>query len=235
MWLSLKVNDSTRIALVNRQVISPPWGNLESELKITTTTLLDQTVETASSRSTSLIYKIRSFKTQLETKGDIHPPKDWFSPPDISSHSFRITLTPTGALTTLGKKENIPEAALSRLTSLGENLRSFWVIPPSNAGVGTQWSGIASPCTLNLSKTGRSTVTCNYRMVAQTEQSAQIEGIFTVAIENSKERKNTARGSLSVSLGREKGITKATRISHLGLRRTKVSPSQRSELLLQRF
>lgn len=234
MWLSLKVENQSMLAMVNRQTMRPPWGSGKQSLMVTTTTTFKEVVVSSSERSIRLRYQIASFKTDVAGPKNIQLPAAWADPVNIENSTIDITLTPRATVATLSNTDSLPEETLKRAHSLGEDLRSCWVLPPQDSVQGKRWSQIKSPSKESLQR-GTKTIECNFLLTELTEDNAKIEGQFELLL-GAQKRPRQATGSLLIQLSRPMGIIKASRLTKVyGGRKSTPKEQQRSDLLIQRL
>ncbi len=234
MWLSLKVENQSQIAMVNRQTMRPAWRSSKRVLTITTTTTLKETVVSSSERSIRVRYQIESLKTDVAGPKSIQLPPAWASPADIETPIIDITITPRATIMALNNTDDLCEETIKRAHSLGEDLRSCWVVPPKNSSPGQRWSQI-KPASKESLQRGAKSIECNYLLKKLSGNDAKIEGQFETVLGGQKSPRQ-AIGSLFVQLSRNTGITKATRLTKIhGGHIAANKELQRSDLLIQRL
>ena len=234
MWLSLKVENQSKIGIVNRQTMRPAWGTGNQILTITTKVALKETVLGATDRAIRLRYEIIDFDTQSVGPGKIELPSAWAAPKEITKASVDITLIPTATVINLGNSDMLPPETLKRLQSLGEDIRSCWILPPNDCNVGDIWTRSHSPSKDSLDR-GVKQIQSHYRMADMQKEMATIAADFEFEI-STDTPKRRALGSQMIYLSRNVGVVKVSRLTKIVSQNQGHSKElQRSDLLLQRL
>lgn len=217
------------------QSIWPAPDGTDAELVVRTQAVLEQTVILATPRVCRLRYTIKALEATM-TLGE-NPPAPWPDVNRLPGEAFELMITDKGPMVVPAEGPKLPPRVASWLSSISENMRSLWPVPPENSKPGTTWQAMPKVPGGLPPNTRSAKVKIKYEVVDILGEEAELAvrfGLRAIVKAPNSQQPHTAegRGQLSLKVQKRAGFLSGSRQGTMEL----IRPSQaRNQLVRSRM